>query len=74
MAKAKKRLRGPEAGGVDPRLLEAREAQREVESASVVAQPTPARLDPKLAEIRKETIKREKELAGRSLTKPPARA
>ena len=62
------------AGGIDPRLVERRDAQREAERGVTYARSSePARLDPKLAEIREQTKKREAELANRSLTKPPAR-
>lgn len=71
MTAEKRQLRGPEAGGVDPRLLEVRESQREAEAGVVHAEP--GTIDPKLAEIREVTIKREKELADRDLKKPPAR-
>ena len=62
------------AGGIDPRLVEQRDKQRELEKGVVYARSSePARLDPKLAEIRERTIKRERELANRSLRKNPAR-
>lgn len=62
------------AGGIDPRLVEAREAQKLLERDVRPAVSEPARLDPKLAEIRDRTKKREAELANRSLTKVPERA
>lgn len=63
------------AGGIDPRLVERRDAQREVERGVRPAHAAePASLDPKLAEIREQTIKRESELANRSLRKTPERA
>ena len=61
-------------GGIDPRLVEERERRREAEKGVRYARSSePARLDPKLAEIRDATRKREAELSGRSLRKPPAR-
>ena len=63
------------AGGIDPRLVEQRDKQREAEKDVRYAHASePAPLDPKLAKIRDETIKREAELANRSTTKPPVRA
>lgn len=62
------------AGGIDPRLVEQRDKQREAEEGVRFARASePATLDPKLAEIRDRTIKREAELADRSTTKAPAR-
>lgn len=62
-----------EAGGIDPRLVEARERQKAEEAGVALASPQPATIDPKLVEIRDKTIQRERELAGRSLLKPPAK-
>lgn len=61
------------AGGIDQRLIEARDRQREEERGVAAATAAePARLDPRLAGIRDRTKARERELAGRSLTEPPA--
>ena len=63
-----------EAGGIDPRLVEQRDKQREAERGVRYAHNSgPARLDPKLAEIRDKTREQEKRLANRPLTQPPAR-
>lgn len=62
-----------EAGGIDPRLVEARERQKAEESGIQAASPRAATIDPKLLQIRERTIKRQAELANRSTTKPPAR-
>lgn len=62
-----------EAGGIDPRLVEARDAQRQAEAGIRPAGTTEATIDPKLIEIRDRTKARELELANRSLTKPPTR-
>ena len=63
-----------EAGGIDPRLVEQRERQKAEEAGvAPAAAPQPASIDPKLLEARERTIQRERELAGRSLLKPPAR-
>jgi hypothetical protein len=62
------------AGGIDPRLVEERERLREAEKdVRVASHSEPATLDPKLAEIREATKKREAELANRSVRKTPAR-
>lgn len=62
------------AGGIDPKLEEQRDAQRELEAGVQFARASePAQLDPKLAEIRDKTIKREAELANRSTRETPAR-
>lgn len=61
------------AGGIDPRLVQERERRREAEKGVRLATPRPASLDPKLAEVRDATRKREKELAGRTTLQPRAR-
>ena len=61
-------------GGIDPRLVEQRDKQREAEKdVSFARTSEPAPLDPKLAKIREQTIEQEKKLANRSLRKPPVR-
>ena len=60
-------------GGIDPSLVKARDEARERETPPGRVRPVPATIDPRLVEIREQTIAAEAANADRSTTEPPAR-
>ncbi len=62
-----------EPGGIDPRLVAAREEARKREPRVGRTRPVPASIDPRLVEERKRLVDEEERNRARPATEPPAR-
>ena len=62
-----------QAGGIDPRLVEVRDATAAREGRPPKVRPVPAGLDPRLVEVRDATVAADARNRARPATAPPAR-